>query len=362
MDMSNRILGLDVARAYAIFGMLIVNFNFCFGFLQDQSAPGRFLSLFVGNSTAIFIICAGMGVSLLTHRYSSYSKEEKASYKSVILKRSWFLFAIGLLLYNWWPGDILHFYGGYMHIAAFLIFLPKRFFLISAVAVIAIYHILLLYIPVDTGLNLATFDYTDFWTIPGFLRNTLYNGWNSIFPWFAYFALGMWLGRLDWQAPKLKGRLFGTALVLFLAFECLRRFSLMYPFERPVMDYLHSEYFPPYLPFMVITATFGVMIITFCTWLGERWPDSRVLQWLSDTGKMTLTNYVQHLTLGIVVLQWLSGINYTGLLPTDKVLPPAYILLYATLYFILSVVFSVLWTKKFKRGPLEMLMRRISNG
>lgn len=65
MDMSNRILGLDVARAYAIFGMLIVNFNFCFGSFQDQSALGRFLNLFTGNSTAIFIICAGMGVSLL---------------------------------------------------------------------------------------------------------------------------------------------------------------------------------------------------------------------------------------------------------------------------------------------------------
>jgi uncharacterized protein len=29
--MKQRILGFDLARAYAIFGMYIVNFTFCFG-------------------------------------------------------------------------------------------------------------------------------------------------------------------------------------------------------------------------------------------------------------------------------------------------------------------------------------------
>lgn len=117
--MQQRIIGFDLARAYAIFGMFIVNFNFSFGSIMAPTEPlGRFLNIFTGNSTAIFIICAGMGVSLMTNR-NDYSKEEKANLKSKILKRSWFLFVLGLLLYNWWSGDILHFYGGYMHFAAF---------------------------------------------------------------------------------------------------------------------------------------------------------------------------------------------------------------------------------------------------
>ena len=118
--MKQRIIGFDLARTYAIFGMFIVNFIFCFGSFRDETVFGKFANLFIGNSTSIFIICAGMGVVLMTNR-DTYSIEEKNKLKSVILKRSWFLFVLGLLLYNWWPGDILHFYGAYMHIAAFLL-------------------------------------------------------------------------------------------------------------------------------------------------------------------------------------------------------------------------------------------------
>lgn len=127
--MHQRILGFDIARAYAIFGMFIVNFNFCFGSFQDKSLPGQFLNLFTGNSTAIFIICAGRGVSLMMNNGNNNSLKEKEKFKSIIVNRSWFLFAIGLLLYNWWPGDILHFYSGYMHIAAFMLFAPKKIFI-----------------------------------------------------------------------------------------------------------------------------------------------------------------------------------------------------------------------------------------
>ena len=74
--MQQRIIGFDIARAYAIFGMFIVNFNFSFGAtMASTDLVGRFLNIFVGNSTAIFIICAGMGISLMTNRHN-YSKEE----------------------------------------------------------------------------------------------------------------------------------------------------------------------------------------------------------------------------------------------------------------------------------------------
>jgi uncharacterized protein len=170
--MRQRIKGFDLARAYAIFGMFIVNFNFCFGSFQDKTPIGSFLNLFTGNSTAIFIICAGMGVSLMTFRHDTYTWQERKSFKSIILKRSWFLFALGLLLYNWWPGDILHFYGGYMHLAAFLLFVPKRYYLLFALGAIAVFHALLFIIPVGTSWDFASLKYTDFWSIKGFLRNT----------------------------------------------------------------------------------------------------------------------------------------------------------------------------------------------
>jgi uncharacterized protein len=74
---TKRIIGFDLARAYAIFGMFIVNFNFCFGSFGNGTPVGQFLRLFTGNSTSIFILSAGMGVSLMTHR-DVYNDEEKS--------------------------------------------------------------------------------------------------------------------------------------------------------------------------------------------------------------------------------------------------------------------------------------------
>ncbi len=46
---NKRIIGFDLARAYAIFGMYIVNFNFCFGSIWPSNDPlARFLNLFTG--------------------------------------------------------------------------------------------------------------------------------------------------------------------------------------------------------------------------------------------------------------------------------------------------------------------------
>ena len=359
--MKQRIVGFDLARAYAIFGMFIVNFNFCFGSIWATIEPqGRFLNLFVGNSTAIFIILAGMGVSLMTNK-NEINNEDKKKLKSIVLKRSWFLFALGLLLYSWWPGDILHFYGGYMHIAAFLLFVPKRYYLWTAIIAIIIFHFLLLIIPIETGWDFNTYEYVDFWTLIGFLRNTLYNGWNSIFPWVAYFMLGMWLGRLNWQNKVIKKNVFLIGLLFFITFQILRLFAKNNFFHDNLTQYILSEYFPPYLPFMVITASFALIIISFCMVIGDKFSNNRIVNYLSLTGKMTLTHYVIHLTLGMIILAQLTGKSYTGYLKNDSPTPPLYIFLFAILFFVFSVIFSTIWSKRFKNGPIETIMRKISN-
>jgi uncharacterized protein len=355
-----RIIGFDLARAYAIFGMFIVNFNFCFGDLRDQSDFGRFLSIFPGNSTAIFIILAGMGVSLMTNR-AEYSIIEKAKLKSIILKRSWFLVGMGLLLYSWWPGDILHFYGGYMHVAAFLLFVPKRTYLWVAAASILIFHLLLNIIPIDTSWNFETFQYADFWTPIGFLRNTLYNGWNSLFPWISYFVLGMWLGRLDWQNKKIQINTFGLGITILVIFETLRFFVKQGAFNDYWSYYIMSEYFPAYIPFMAITAGFALMVIPICIVIGERFSSNKIILWLSKTGQMTLSHYIIHITLGMLIFALITGKHYTGFLEDEMPTSPLNILVFASLFFLLSVWFSVIWSKKFKNGPVETLMRKFSD-
>ncbi len=356
--MEKRIVGFDMARAYAIFGMYIVNFSFCFGDFQDQRPLGHFLNLFVGNSTSIFIILAGMGVSFMTSR-TNYTDIEKKNIKSIILKRSWFLFATGLLLYSWWPGDILHFYGGYMHIAAFMLFVPKRYFLLTGLLAIIIFHLLHLVIPIETSWDFTTFRYADFWTPIGFLRNTLYNGWNSIFPWLSYFMLGMWLGRKDWTDRKLIKLTFLVGLTIFLLFEGLR-LLVKNGYLVEYTNYIMSDYFPAYIPYIMITAGFALMAISTFMFIGEKFPGNRLISLLGKTGRMTLTHYVIHLTIGMIILAKLTNKEYTGYLVIEDPISPVFIFVYAISFFVLSVAFSHFWSKKFRNGPMEMLMRKIS--
>jgi uncharacterized protein len=358
-SMTKRIIGFDLARAYAILGMFIVNFNTVFGSHNDQSYMGRFLGLFNGNSSTIFVILAGMGVSLMSNR-SGYTDAEKKQLRSVVLKRSWFLFFIGLLLYIWWPADILHFYGGYMHIAALLLFVNRKYYLWTAGIAILIFHLLLLVIDYQKGWNFETLEYTDFWTIGGFLRNTFYNGWNPILPWIAFFMLGMWLGRLNWNDANTRKQIFITGAGIFACMELLQVMAFNNFFSEYLKFYITADYLPPFLPFMLSTAGFGLAVIAICFYIGEKFSTTRWLQVLATTGKMTLTHYIVHLTTGMILLGAINGKN--PLTTIDRMIPlePIYIFCYAILFFILSIAFSYFWNRKFKNGPMEMLMRKIT--
>ena len=358
--MNYRITGFDLARSYAIFGMLIVNFSFSFGSFSGTSPLAKFQFLFIGNATSIFIILAGIGVSLMTHR-NDYSELDKKKIKKTILKRSWFLFGLGLLLYSWWPGDILHFYGGYLHVAAFILFLSKHYYLKGALISLIIYHILLLIIPVETGWNYTTTEYVDFWTPTGFLRNTLYNGWNSIFPWISFFLFGMWLGKLDWNNKIVKRRLFIVALIVFLLFKGLKIAASYALFDASVNSYMLIEYSPIVIPFIMITASCAIFALLISLYVANKFHTYKIIQYLITTGKMSLTMYVFHLTVGMIILSKISGQPYTGFYAVGKTASPLYIMIYVLTFYTISVFLCVLWSKYFKKGPIEILMRKFSN-
>lgn len=357
--MKNRIIGFDLARAYAIFGMFIVNFNTVFGSHTDHSGLSGFLNLFNGNSSTLFIMLAGMGVSLMSNR-TDYTLEERKRIKSIIMKRSWFLFVLGVVFYLWWPADVLHFYGGYMHIALLLIFLPKKNFLYAAFGAILIFHILLSIIPYDTGWNSETLMYNDFWTIQGFLRNTFYNGWNSIFPWIAYFFLGMYLGRMDWKDNKTPKKVLLIGIAVYTVIFIIEYFATSITTDKDLLFYLTADYLPPFLPFMLGTASFGLLLISIFIFIGNKFGNTKLAVILSATGQMTLTHYIAHLTLGFFLLSLLAGKTLRYEMLNEAPTNPLIILTFAIVFFLFSCTFSYLWTKKYKNGPLEMVMRKFS--
>lgn len=358
--MKKRIIGFDLARAYAIFGMFIVNFNMVFGNHDDFSPLGKFLVLFSGHSSTVFVILAGMGVALMTNRIQEYTPEDKKRLYKTILKRAAFLFIFGMLFCLWWPADILHLYGGYMSIGALLVFMDKKYYLIAAALAVVIFHLLLMILPFETGWHLATLEYPDFWTVSGFIRNTFYNGWNPIFPWFAYFAIGLYLGRLDWTLKQTQQKVFGTGLILYLFVEGIRYGSTFLDLNTETLEFIHADYIPPVLPFFLNTIGFGMMLITGFMFISQYISEKNWAIDLARTGQMTLTHYISHLSIGLIIPALFQGKNYSEVTAGKDPLEPLYILLYSVGFFIISLYFSKIWNRKFKQGPLEMLMRKIT--
>jgi uncharacterized protein len=339
--------------------MFIVNFNTVFGSHTNHSGLSGFLNLFNGNSSSVFVMLAGMGLALMSNR-AQYNLQEKKSIREVVFKRSWFLFVLGLLFYFWWPADILHFYGGYMHFAALLLFCNKRVYLIAAAVAIALFHCMFALIPYSYGWNFETLQYTGFLTIKGFLLNTFYNGWNPILPWIAYFFIGMWLGRLNWSDGKVLRNTFVAGLLIFCATEFLQWYAQHYITDADLKFYILADYLPPFLPFMLSTGSFGLMLIAGFMYIGNRLKPNAWVKALAATGQNTLTHYLQHLTLGFIILSIITGkdlsLEIVYLPPTN----PLIILAFAITYFAASTAFSAWWMRKFKNGPVETLMRKIT--
>lgn len=354
--MKQRIIGFDLARAYAIFGMFIVNFNIIFGIPHDNSNTAKLLQLFSGNSSTIFVMLAGLGVALMTNRQQQYNAADRKRLRLTLLKRAGFLTVLGMILSVWWPADILHFYGAYMLIASAMIFLHKKYYLIAAVASVLIFHLLLLFIPYETGWNFNTLQYADQWTITGFIRHTFYNGWNSFFPWFAYFATGMYLGRLNWTLRQTKYQVFLTGWLLFLPVAALQYFTEQLPLSNSAKEFINADYLPPLLPFILSTTGFGLMLITAFVYISQRFKTTAFFSNLARTGQMTLTHYISHLTIGIVIFALLKPMIFPG--SANDPVTAGVILLYAVIWFVACYFFSCYWGRQFTNGPFEWMMRR----
>jgi len=233
--------------------------------------------------------------------------------------------------------------------------------LFAASSAIIIFHILLAIIPYNSGWNFETLMYDDFWTLSGFLRNTFYNGWNSIFPWIAYFFLGMYLGRLDWKDIKTTKSVLFTGITVYLFTLIIQLFATSITQNKDIVFYLTADYLPPFVPFMLGTASFGLILISIFIFIGNKIGETKIAKILASTGQMTLTHYIAHLVLGLLLLAIIAGKTLSYDLLKEVPTKPIIILGFAIVYFLLSCTFSYLWTKKYKNGPLEMIMRKISD-
>jgi uncharacterized membrane protein YeiB len=171
----------------------------------------------------------------------------------------------------------------------------------------------------------------------------------------------MYLGRLDWSSSQTQSKIFGAGVVLYLSIVAIQFLSTFVPLDEYLLLYINADYLPPFLPFMMSTVGFGLMLIVVFMYLGQKLAQHQWANDLAKTGQMTLTHYVTHLTLGMLFFALITGKKYTAQLSTQDSVKPGFIFLFSVIYFMVSVYFSKFWARKFKHGPFEILMRKISN-
>ncbi len=357
--MNNRIIGFDVSRAFAVFGMVIVNFKIAMQVKSGSEILIWFSGLFEGRASALFVVLAGIGVTFLTNkaRLSEDSQTIKKARWS-LLKRGGLLFGIGLAYTPIWPADILHFYGLYFIIAAMIFTVRDKKLLWLSLFFTGFFVILLGLFDYDKGWNWSDFSYDGFWTFDGMIRHVFFNGFHPVFPWMAFLLIGLWLGRQDLGSVTMRKR-YGLYAFLIWAiteglFAALRWYftgheSVVFSAQDAGIVF-STSIIPPFPQYIVAAGSLAVLLIMISLHVCDRFANNRVIGWLYQTGQMALTLYVAHVIVGMGTLEFLNMLS-------DQSIEVS--LISAFIFCALSVAFSVLWLKKFRQGPLEWLFRKL---
>ncbi len=352
---NNRITGFDFARAFAILGMMLVNYKIVFNqSIVKYNILNQFLSLFEGRAAAVFVILAGVGIGLMTKKsYESKNTNERKKMKITLLKRALFLFVLGIILYRvfGWTADILHFYGVYIAFLVLFIYCKTKTIISFGFLTIVIGTIMQLTSDYSKGWDQAFNSYEGLFTLSGFIRNTFLNGYHPFFPWFAFILFGLALSRLDFNDEiKIKKLTLG-ALAIAIIIEMISiglqnnfgnsEFAI-YLFDTKPMN--------PTALYIVAATAWAISFIGMCVILSHRKSQYKTFKVVVNGGQMALTHYLLHV-LVLIVMIFIDQLAYH-----DEV----FVIAISFIVFLFMLLSSHIWLSKFERGPIEFLMRKVT--
>ncbi|MBN7820044.1 DUF418 domain-containing protein [Bowmanella yangjiangensis] len=353
--MLSRNQGFDLARALALFGMVIVNFKLVMGAEQGQAHWLYLTSLLEGRAAALFVILAGIGIALISAKaQQNGSLSQRRQVQTDIFTRGVLLLGIGLAYITIWPADILHFYGCYFMLAALVCFVPDRRLLQLAIALMLLFPLMLLLVDYDRHWDWTTLTYHNMWSLDGLWRRILFNGFHPVIPWLAFLLFGLWLGRRSWYKPATQRVLLLLGVSLWLIAEGLSWLGsqllasvISDPVELAEASILVSTDMIPPMPLYMLSASgSALVVICLCQYVANSAP--RLCSPLIKTGQMALSLYVAHVILGMGTLEAL------GMLGNQTI---EMALLAAGVFSLFAIVLSVICLSLFERGPLEWLFR-----
>lgn len=360
MNHKGRILGIDVARSIAIIGMIIVNFKIVFG---EEGSPWlkSFAHIFDGKAAATFVVLAGVGLALMTN--SAYKTQDKLKQKHSfkrILKRAVFLFITGLSYIVIWPADILHFYGVYMLISLWFLYKKPIYAFIGTWLSVFLFPVFMFLLDYESGWDFNTLTYIDFWQPEGFIRHLFFNGFHPVFPWVGFMLYGVWFGKQNLRDSVFLKQALAIGLSVFIGIQLLST-TLITTLAgdnasalEELVPILGTDPMPP-LPFYMFNGlSIATVIISVCILISNKYKDSILIQSLNKTGQLALTFYVAHVIIGMGLIEVLGSDKLGTYSITFSVG-------YALAFSICCIFFAVFWLKHKANGPLEWVIRKITD-
>lgn len=351
---SKRILGIDLARGFALIGMFTAHFGLTTS--VEFSDPSTWGGLVNGRSSILFAILAGVSLAIITGRTAPFKEKKLADARAKILVRALCIFVLGTILtaLNSYIAIILQTYAALFIIALVCLRLRRRWLVAIALAwtvggplLAAVWEPLVE--PLGLGVPMA---------------ELLIWGSYPVLTWVPYILIGLAIGRTDLMVRKNQVLLVVIgAIFAVLGYTAAAQFSTQAPFEDESLE--QGDFDMPSIgesisanlsgwstaephsntPFEILgSGGFAVAFLGLCLLLT---PLTRLIfAPVIAMGAMSLTVYTLHV------------ISYR-LVQDDSFMNQGLAVWPWLLTIIGTAVFAVIWHKAKGKGPLERLVNRI---
>ena len=88
----------------------------------------------------------------------------------------------------------------------------------------------------------------------------------------------MYLGRLNWTEIEVQRKMLFIELTLYLTVTIIQLISQHITISEELKLFINADYLPPFLPFIISTSGFGLIIITGFMYLGNKIGESQLVQ------------------------------------------------------------------------------------
>ncbi|WP_102272095.1 DUF418 domain-containing protein [Cytobacillus massiliigabonensis] len=332
-----RIISLDIIRGFALFGILFINVG-AYKILTDgvqlpnyhgmNAIIDKLIEIFVEKKFfSIFSFLFGAGFFIFVSR--AESRGDKPLWR--FARRLLALLLIGII-------HLFFFWGSILAVYAFIGFLLIPFYRLKVTTISKwLGGIIIVYIALLLS-KVFAFDIGIISIIADFLGN-------DAIAIFIMFLTGFLAAKANWirRISELSNRIKWIQLVTLLFFI---GFSIWIWFT-PNRDYEHMQ---TIIGLGQIPATYLYLSTLFL--ILENKHIAKLLQPIARVGQMAFTNYWAQSFIGLAI------ISLMGL----EVVSPINIVIISVIIFAIQMIYSVIWFKFFKMGPLEKVWRFMTYG